>query len=353
MVGRHNPRAAELLGVPGQSLHGRHVRELFAISPAMLELLGQVMGHSTGEDQAVSLKLPMATRVSVPSEADEQERVLELEVALVDPELLKSPRTEDLPCYVFTFDDVTEQVQRAHEDARRARLAAVGEIAAKLGHEIRNSLGGLRLYVENVREEVSPQGTGARSIEAMVREIQSLYRKIDELREYGADPQLEFSRCSLKELLEEALAYASRKLSEKHIRVVLECDRDMPNVLVDRRQLREAFQNLINNAIEAAPEGGRVSIQVERTTTGNGATSPAYRIQFEDNGPGIAPDLHEHVFSLFFTTKPEIGTGLGLPTVKKIVESHGGHIQFACGDEGGTTFTITLPAARGSEEVQT
>jgi signal transduction histidine kinase len=187
----------------------------------------------------------------------------------------------------------------------------------------------------------------------MVREIQSLYRKIDELREYGADPQLEFSRCSLKELLEEALAYASRKLSEKHIRVVLECDRDMPNVLVDRRQLREAFQNLINNAIEAAPEGGRVSIQVERTTTGNGATSPAYRIQFEDNGPGIAPDLHEHVFSLFFTTKPEIGTGLGLPTVKKIVESHGGHIQFACGDEGGTTFTITLPAARGSEEVQT
>ncbi|UCE03183.1 MAG: CHASE2 domain-containing protein [Candidatus Latescibacterota bacterium] len=353
MVVRHNPRAAELLGVPGQSLHGRHVRELFAISPAMLELLGQVMGHSTTQDASVSLKLPMATRVSVPAEAHQQERVLELEVALVDPELLKSPRLEDLPCYVLTFDDVTEQVQRAHEDARRARLAAVGEIAAKLGHEIRNSLGGLRLYVENVREEVPPHGTGARSIEAMVREIQSLYRKIDELRQYGADPQLEFSRCSLKELLEEALAYASRKLSEKHIRVVLECDRNMPNVLVDRRQLREAFQNLINNAIEAAPEGGRVSIQVERTTTGNGATSPAYRIHFEDNGPGIAPDLQEHVFSLFFTTKPEIGTGLGLPTVKKIVESHGGHIQFACGDEGGTTFTITLPAARDSEEVQT
>jgi len=342
LVMRHNPRAAELLGRSGESLHGRHVRELFAVSPAMLELLGQVMGR--GRPEGNGWKLPMTTQVSMPVQGSGSECILDLEVALVDPELLKSPAQADLPCYVLTFDDVTEQVQRSHQDARRARLAAMGEIAAKLGHEIRNSLGGLRLYVENMREEIDPAGRGARTIDGMVREIQSLYRKIDELRQYGMDPQLHLVRCDLKDLIEEALAFASQKLSEKHIRVVLECERGMPPVLVDRRQLREAFQNLINNAIEAAPEGGRVSITAERTHLGNGTGREQYEIHFEDNGPGIPTDIQEQVFSLFFTTKPDAGTGLGLPIVKKIVESHGGRVGFHNGQDGGTTFTVTLPA---------
>ncbi len=120
---------------------------------------------------------------------------------------------------------------------------------------------------------------------------------------------------------------------------------------VDRRQLREAFQNLINNAIEAAPEGGRVAILAEHRPSENGAGSASYRVQVEDNGPGISEDLREHVFALFFTTKPDIGTGLGLPIVKKIVESHGGHVTFDCGN-GGTVFTVTLPAPRGLQEVE-
>jgi signal transduction histidine kinase len=122
-------------------------------------------------------------------------------------------------------------------------------------------------------------------------------------------------------------------------------------VRVDRRQLREAFQNLINNAIEAAPEGGRVSIQAERRSSGNGVGPESYQVHFEDNGPGIAEDVQEQVFSLFFTTKPDIGTGLGLPIVKKIVESHGGRVTFDCGS-GGTVFTVILPARGGLQEVE-
>ncbi|MFQ5600139.1 MAG: ATP-binding protein [Candidatus Krumholzibacteriia bacterium] len=354
LVVRHNPRAAELLGLPGESMHGRHVRELFAVSPAMLELVGQAMAaaSATEKGQSVSCRLPMSSRVAVPARQGGSERVMDLEIALVAPELLTSAEHGNLPCFVLTFDDVTADVQRAQEDERRARLAAMGEIAAKLGHEVRNSLGGLRLYVENVRDEIPPTGTGARAIESMIHEIESLYRKIEELRQYGGDSQLELSECDLKELLEEALAYSSRKLGEKHIRVVLDCDRQLQPITVDRRQLREAFQNLINNAIEAAPEGGRVSIAMEHTSSGNGMHGGSCCVHVEDNGPGIAPDIRDQVFSLFFTTKPDIGTGLGLPIVKKIVESHGGHVSFECDEEGGTRFTVTLPVQQHGGEVR-
>ncbi len=350
MVVRHNPRAAELLDRGGEAFHGQHVRELFAISPAMLELLGQVMHTSHGVPAPAAF--PSSRRVVVPSRSGASERTFELEVALVDPEILKlrSPRHADLPCYELTFDDVTQQVLRAQEEARRARLAAVGEIAAKLGHEIRNSLGGLRLFLDNMRDEIAPASRAARAYTSMVREIEFLQRKIDELREFGQDPRHDLEQTPIKEVLDEALAYASSKLSDKHIRVVLECERSLRPLTVDRRRLREAFQNLIHNAIEAAPEGGRVAIQVEQEAGGNGVTPGTVQVHIEDNGPGIPPETREHVFSLFFTTKPNIGTGLGLPIAKKIVESHGGQISFTCGPRGGTRFTVSLPAVREVED---
>ena len=347
VVVRHNPRASELLGIPRESLHGRHVRELFAVSPATLEVFSQVMGAHP----ATEMTLPISKRVSMTSDEYPVERVFELGVALVDPELLKSTTQDDRPCYVLTFDDVTDEVQQAQEEARRARLAALGEIAAKLGHELRNSLGGLRIFVEHVRDEIPPTGVGVRSIDSAIREIESLYRKIDELRQYGRDPQLELTRCDLKDLLEEALAFANQKLSDKNMRVLLECEKDLPALHVDRRQLREAFQNLINNAIEAAPQGGRIVIRAERHASNNGSGPRSYQVQIEDNGPGISAATREHIFSLFFTTKPDIGTGLGLPIVKKIVESHGGRVTFDCND-GGTVFTVILPAPPGMQEVE-
>jgi len=147
------------------------------------------------------------------------------------------------------------------------------------------------------------------------------------------------------------LAFANQKLSDKNMRVLLECEKDLPALHVDRRQLREAFQNLINNAIEAAPQGGRIVIRAERHASNNGSGPRSYQVQIEDNGPGISAATREHIFSLFFTTKPDIGTGLGLPIVKKIVESHGGRVTFDCND-GGTVFTVILPAPPGMQEVE-
>jgi signal transduction histidine kinase len=120
---------------------------------------------------------------------------------------------------------------------------------------------------------------------------------------------------------------------------------------VDRRQLREAFVNLLNNAIDAAPPGGQVEIHCDHDA-GNGDDKQVFRIHIEDDGPGIPEDIQDQVFSLFFTTKEDSGTGLGLPMVKKIVESHGGSVSFQCGESGGTRFTVTLPLVPALKEVE-
>jgi signal transduction histidine kinase/CHASE2 domain-containing sensor protein len=351
-VVKFNPRAMALLGRDDEDLAGRTLEDLFAASPQALDLVHRAMAleveaPSTDPLGELACELPLHALALYPR-AD-VDTILNLSVAPADAVLLSSQHAPGR-CYVLTFNDVTEQVRLAQEDERRARLAAIGEIAAKLGHEIRNSLGGLRLYVENVREEIDPSGAGGRAIDSAIEEIESLYRKIDELRNYARDPRLDLADCDPKQLVDEALAYSSRKLQEKRMRVTLDSQSGLPPLRADRRQLREAFQNLINNAVEASPVGGHLRIGIERLESANGfGPAGTTCIHFEDEGPGIPAEMGEQVFALFFTTKPDVGTGLGLPIVKKIVESHGGRVTFRSESGAGTRFTVALPPPRRGE----
>jgi signal transduction histidine kinase len=341
-VVRANARAAQLLGQSAGTLEGCDLDTIFATSAVALAAIDQVRAAGRRADRGPACDLPV--HVAALMESSTGDRWLDLSVAALDsgdPDAVGSDERR----FLLTFSDITERLRVAQEDERRARLAAVGEIAARLGHEIRNSLGGLRLYVENVREEIDPKGAAGRAIDSMVDEIESLYRKIDELREYARDPHLDLSDCDLPQIVEEALAFAGQKLRAKQIQVRVDSEPHLPAVSADRRQIRDAFQNLINNAIEAAPDGGHLHIVVERSNNGQ-APAGSTLVHFEDDGPGIPPEIGDQVFSLFFTTKPAAGTGLGLPIVKKIVEGHGGRIGFRSEPGGGTRFTVVLPPGR-------
>jgi signal transduction histidine kinase len=345
-----NARAARLLGRHEGDLDGRTLQEVFAHSETALGALERAMAPSDPPALGPACSLPLHVPVIREAGGDEGDRILDLSVSSLDA-AVRGRSGRHGRRYLLTFNDITERLRVAQEDERRARLAAIGEIAAKLGHEIRNSLGGLRLYVENVREEIDPKGAAGRAIDSMVEEIESLYRKIDELREYARDPHLEVSECDVKQLVDEALAFSGQKLRDKHIQVFIEAQPHLAPLQADRRQIRDAFQNLINNAIEAAPIGGRLHIGIERATGGNGSghTSGNYLVHFDDDGPGIPSEVGDQVFSLFFTTKTEAGTGLGLSIVKKIVESHGGRVSYQSDPGQGTRFTVQLPPSRRGE----
>jgi signal transduction histidine kinase len=349
-VVKANPRAAHLLGRDGDSLDGQPWRAIFDTNESALAALEQALAPGSAAGGAASA---LPRHVPVVLESGAGDRLLDLSVSSLGAAANGAAHAQDgtgEPRWLLTFTDVTEHMRLMQEDERRARLAAIGEIAARLGHEIRNSLGGLRLYVENVREEIDPQSPAVRTIDSMVEEIEGLYRKIDALREYGRDPNLDLSDCDLKQVVDEALTYADQKLRDKHLQVFIEAEPRLSTLRGDRRQLRDAFQNLIQNAAEAAPFGGALRIGITRADGTNGGPAGHFVLHFEDNGPGIPDEVQDQVFSLFFTTKPDIGTGLGLPLVKKIVESHGGRISFES-EPGHTCFTVMLPPeVRGEEK---
>lgn len=349
-----NARAAHLLEHEGEKLAGRSWRDLFDTNESAQAALEEALSPPAKAPPDAPAAHPGAPPRHVPVvlEHSAGDRLLDLSVSPLCPRSLGAARKtapDGAPRWLLTFTDVTEHVRLLQEDERRARLAAIGEIAARLGHEIRNSLGGLRLYVENVREEIDPESPVVRTIDSMVEEIEGLYRKIDALREYGRDPILDLSECDLKQVVDEALTYADQKLRDKRLQVFIESEPRLATLRGDRRQLRDAFQNLIQNAAEAAPYGGALRIGISRSEGGNGAPAGNFVLQFEDNGPGIPSEVQDQVFSLFFTTKPDIGTGLGLPLVKKIVESHGGRVNFES-EPGHTCFTVTLPPEPRGEE---
>jgi two-component system sensor histidine kinase HydH len=349
-VVKSNARAARLLGRDGEKLDGRSWRTIFDTNESALTALEQALTAPGASRGGAACVLPRHVPVVLDEPAGD--RLLDLSVSPLGVAANGAPSSGDMdgePRWLLTFTDVTEHMRLLQEDERRARLAAIGEIAARLGHEIRNSLGGLRLYVENVREEIDPQSPAVRTIDSMVEEIEGLYRKIDALREYGRDPILDLSDCDLKQVVDEALTYADQKLRDKHLQVFIEAEPRLSTLRGDRRQLRDAFQNLIQNAAEAAPFGGSLRIGIARADGGNGSPAGHFVLHFEDNGPGIPAEMQAQVFSLFFTTKPDIGTGLGLPLVKKIVESHGGRVSFES-EPGHTCFMVTLPPEPRGEE---
>jgi signal transduction histidine kinase/CHASE2 domain-containing sensor protein len=341
-----NARAARLLGRGDECVVGKPWRDLFAASPTAVSTIERAMEPVEAAGPACGL--PRHVPVILESDAPEGDRLLDLSVAGLDPAEGDRPAGGGRR-WLLTFTDITERLRIAQEDERRARLAAIGEIAAKLGHELRNSLGGLRLYVENVREDIDPKSPAGHAIDRMVDEIEGLYRKIDELREYARDPMLDLNECNLKHVVEDALGFAGRKLRDKGIQVTIESQPQLPAVRIDRRQIRDAIQNLIHNAIEAAPPGGHLRIVLEPPASTNGAAPAGYfLVHIEDDGPGVPAELGDQIFSLFFTTKSETGTGLGLSIVKKIVESHGGRVSYTS-VPGNTRFTVALPAARREE----
>lgn len=262
--------------------------------------------------------------------------------------------------YVVIFQDVTRVVSMEAELRGSERLAAVGEMAARIAHEIRNPLASISGSVQILqcspeREQGSPEH--GKLMEIMVREVDRLNDLIGDFLLYSrpANPQLE---CLALAPLVEEVAKMSESNSGRSVRTDLDLDPDL-RVMADPALFKGVVWNLWNNAIEAAGGSGCVRVRVAREqgvpaqadTLANrkvsmeprpdGPRGPRVVLEVEDSGTGITPDVRERIFEPFFTTKRE-GTGLGLATVQRIVEQHGGAIEVSNGSLGGARFRILL-----------
>ncbi|MFW6197431.1 MAG: ATP-binding protein [Myxococcota bacterium] len=238
---------------------------------------------------------------------------------------------------LMVAEDVTEELETKARLIQTERLAAIGKMAAHVTHEVRNPLSSIGLNVEMLEEELADADTESRGLlRAVQRELDRLTGITEEYLRLARLPAPRLEPEDVGDLVRQIAEFVTPELRNAGVELDVHIDESLPLVALDESQLRQALLNLLRNAREAMPEGGRAEIGV---TAGDGGV----HIHVRDEGPGIPAEQRDRIFDLFYTTK-ERGTGLGLPLTDQIVVAHGGTIRCEGAPGQGTTFQLWLPA---------
>ncbi|HOT92818.1 MAG TPA: ATP-binding protein [Anaerolineae bacterium] len=238
----------------------------------------------------------------------------------------------------------TRALEEAHARLRHAeKLAALGNLAASVAHDINNPLTGILTYLYLMRQTVPADSAMAQDLELVERQAQVIAQLVKQLQNFARPPRKDKQPVALGTILNDILKLIEHDLRKRKIEVTCECDCRLPPVQAAPDQLSEVFMNLIVNARDAMPDGGTLTILA------NIETSQTILVQVKDTGTGIAPEILDHLFEPFYTTKGEHGTGLGLAICYRIVTEHGGEIWAESHAGEGTTFFIRLPAIQEAE----
>ncbi len=235
---------------------------------------------------------------------------------------------------VKTFQDLSELIALREQVRQMDRLAAIGEMAATVAHEIRNPLGGIRGFTAFLAQDIPEDDPRRRLVEKIEAGAKSLDKVVNGLLEYTRPVELHLKPTGVAALVDAALGFVA--LDPGQVSVNNRINPEL-RVLADPDKVRQVFLNILLNAVQSMEGAGRIDIDAE-------AGSGDVTLAFQDTGHGIAEEDLARVFSPFFTTR-EKGTGLGLAVCAKIVEGHGGELRAESEAGRGATFYVRLPRA--------
>jgi signal transduction histidine kinase len=243
---------------------------------------------------------------------------------------------------VGTVVERLEQSQR--ETLRSEQFAILGRWAAGLAHELRNPLTSMKILVQSASERSGADGPGlrGRSLAVLEEEIGRLDRLLRSFLDFARPAEVERRAVELAPILEQKLNLVSARAASRSISIEVEQPVEPVVLEADAGHVRQLLLNLLLNALDAAPVGGRVSVRVAREPAVGPGGDPGVVVEVADNGPGLPAALGERIFDPFVTTK-ESGLGLGLSICRRIAESHGGSIAAADRPGGGASFVVRLP----------
>lgn len=266
-------------------------------------------------------------------------------------------RMEELGRIILAYSEVTEKLQQSHSQLtqtvralqqelgeknrmleRKNRLAALGEMAAGLAHEIRNPLGGIQLYASLLAGDMKDRPDSLAIVGKISAGVKRLESLVGQVLQFSREIRISPAPCDLAELVAQAVEYASPALQKRDVRCITDGTTTL-GVTVDPLLLEQSILNLLLNAAEAMEGGGAVTISYRPPAGAEQARQFVLRVQ--DSGAGIPADLLDKIFNPFFTTKDE-GTGLGLAIVHRIVEAHEGTITASNEAGGGAKFEIRI-----------
>lgn len=260
-------------------------------------------------------------------------------------------RERELGAIVLAYSDVTDRLKVAHENLarevrrlsdelaeknqelrRRERLAALGEMAAGLAHEVRNPLGGIALSANKLERELDDRPSAQATAGRIKSAVRDLDRLVAEILEFAQEDRLERSEQPVGELLQHVVTQVEPRTEANGAVVQVTCNPPNLQLNCDPHRLGRVLLNLVMNGLQAAGAGGRVCMSARQI-------DGCVEIEVSDNGPGISPEHLDRIFNPFFTTKAS-GTGLGLAIAHRIIEAHGWTLRASNQAGGGASFLI-------------
>jgi len=257
---------------------------------------------------------------------------------------------------VGIFSDRTERVrlQRELEDAQRQvvqaeKIASLGRLAAGVAHEINNPLAGILIYAEALLKEIAERPQWREDLQEIITQTLRCKQIVTRLLEFSRQSLGQRVLFDLNEIIGRCVDLLARQSLFHDVQIVLDLERELPQIVGDPVELQQVGANLMINAADAMLGRGRLDIR-----TRSMAETEEVILEFADTGPGIAPEVEEKIFEPFFTTKPPgSGTGLGLSVVYGIIQRHNGTIEVTSPPGGGATFIIKLPIQAPTAESNT
>jgi signal transduction histidine kinase len=319
-----NPRARQLLGI-GDDLP-------MLAANVLPEPLQNIVDEVVGEGRHVSLDALIL-------EGPQGSKTVRVECRLVRDDM-------GHPIGVLQMlDDQTHLVYMERRLEQSRTLAALGEMAASVAHELRNPLGGIGGFAALLKDTLPPEGDAFRYATKIIEGVNGLNKVATNLLAYTRTVDARLQRLELRTLLREVLSFIQIEIEQEGLPLGLEVElgsRELP-VRMDPELMRQSFLNLLKNAVQAFERHeGRLGLRVRTISDGSGLER--VEVDVWDTGPGIPPQLQAKLYNPFFTTRAK-GTGLGLSIVRKNVELHGGEIRLRSAPGEGSCFTVCLNLA--------
>lgn len=253
--------------------------------------------------------------------------------------------------------DITERKMLEQQAIRAEKFSAIGEMAAVIAHENRNSLTSLKLILQFLNESNEIRSIAKDSIEVALSSVFEMEDVVTQLLNFARPKPSKYVMLNVNQIVRESAAFVHHQIDRLSVQLVEEFGNDLPFILHDHNHLRAAFVNILINAIQAVSENGHIKVITEsfnlpeslsdfssdlRTTVDLVKGQKVIQVRFEDNGFGIDEKNLDHIFEPFFTTKVA-GTGLGLPMAKRVINEQGGLILVESQKDRGSVFKVILP----------
>jgi PAS domain S-box-containing protein len=323
-----SPAVEKFLGAPADQILGKHAVEIFPPGhPLRRVLLFDGERLLPVEESEIEL---------AGSSANEGPRHVSVTVHAVPDTGSTAPETFGA---LVTLRDLESRERIGTELETSERLSALTRITAGVAHEVKNPLNSMRLWLENLKENMPPGNElSSQAVRVLDSEIDRLDRVVKRFLDFTKPVEMRVEEVSLAPLLIRIVEVAQPQIDRAKLKVDLRLADGVPPVRGDSELLRQAVLNLVLNAVQAMPDGGRLTVSLERR-------GDVALVLVADTGKGIPPEHRSRIFQLFFTTRKG-GSGLGLATTFRIVQLHNGSIDFVSEPGQGTAFRIELPLAR-------